>query len=301
MKPSLLVLAAGIGSRYGGFKQIDPIGPNGEVLLDYAIYDARKAGFGKIVFVITRALEKGLKDYIRGKYGNSLEVEFVFQDMDKIPAGYSVPADRKKPWGTGHAVLVAKEALREPFGVINADDYYGSTSYQVLADFLKKIDPNSRQMTLVGFAIENTLSDNGTVSRGVCTIEKGKLVSIVEREKIRQEGDSICHQTEDGTKLIIPQGTLVSMNLWGFAPGVLFPWFEKQFEQFMKSRGTELKSEFYLPSAVDAGIRAGEMTVEVLSSKESWFGLTYNEDKPVVREHILRKIKAAVYPGNLFA
>lgn len=300
MKPSLLVLAAGIGSRYGGFKQIDPIGPGGEVLLDYAIYDAKKAGFGKTVFVITGAIEQGFKEYIDGKYRGSLDYDYVFQDMDKVPAGFSVPEGRKKPWGTGHAVLVAKDALKEPFGVINADDYYGTTSYRVLADFLKKINPDSRHMAMVGFPVEKTLSENGAVSRGVCSVTDGNLVSVVERANIRQDGGLIRHETADGEKEMIRKGTLVSMNLWGFAPGVFFPFFEKQFAGFMKTSGTELKSEFYLPSGVDAGIKAKEMTIEVLKTNENWFGLTYSQDKPVVRDYILKKIRAGVYPDNLF-
>jgi UTP-glucose-1-phosphate uridylyltransferase len=301
MKPSLCILAAGMGSRYGGMKQIDPVGPNGAVLLDYAIYDAVKAGFGKIVFVITHAIEQGFKENFERKYGDSLNVEYAFQDLDKVPAGFTVPAERKKPWGTGHAVLIAREALKEPFAVINADDYYGASSYRILADFLRGMTPGSRTMAMVGFAVENTLSENGTVSRGVCTIDKGKLVSVVEREKIQREQGSIYHQTAEGKKETIAKGTLVSMNFWGFAPDMIFPWFEKQFAEFMKSKGTDPKAEFYLPSAIDAGIRAKEMSVEVLATQESWFGLTYSEDKPVTREFIEKKIREGVYPENLFA
>jgi len=300
MKPTLLVLAAGIGSRYGGFKQIDPIGPSGEVLLDYAVYDAQRAGFGKVVFVITRALEQGFKEYFNVKYGNLLDIDYVFQEMDRIPAPFSVPAGRVKPWGTGHAVLVAKDVIREPFAVINADDYYGPTSYQILADFLRTIKPGSKHMAMVSFAIENTLSDYGTVSRGVCSVDKGKLVSVVEHEKIRQENGAICHEMADGEKKIISRGTPVSMNYWGFTPDVIFPWLEKQFAEFLKIWGNAPRFEFYLPSGVDAGIKAGEMSIEVLSSNENWFGLTYSQDKPVVREYILQKIKEGVYPENLF-
>lgn len=300
MKPSLLILAAGMGSRYGGMKQIDPIGPNGAVLLDYAIHDAKKAGFGKIVFVITRAIERDFKETINRKYGNTLDSDYVFQDLDKIPAGFTVPAERKKPWGTGHAVLIAREALNAPFAVINADDYYGATSYRVLADFLRGMW-TGRNMAMVGFAVENTLSENGAVSRGVCTIENGKLVSVVEREKIRREGGLIFHETTEGKKETIAKGTLVSMNFWGFSPEVVFPWFEKQFADFMKNKGTELKAEFYLPSAIDAGIKAQELSVEVLKTEENWFGLTYSQDKTVTREYILKKIKEGVYPENLFS
>jgi UTP-glucose-1-phosphate uridylyltransferase len=301
MNPTLLILAAGMGSRYGGMKQIDPIGPNGAVLLDYAIYDARRAGFGKIVFVIKRAIEKDFKEIISRKYGNRLDVDYAFQELDKIPAGFTVPAERQKPWGTGHAVLVAKDVVKEPFAVINADDYYGASSYKILADFLKALKPGSKTMAMVGFAVENTLSENGAVSRGVCTVDLGKLVSVVEHEKIRRENGSILHETSDGTKKTIPKGTLVSMNFWGFTPELIFPWFEKQFVDFMKSKGTELKSEFYLPSAIDAGIKAKEMVVEVLATKESWFGLTYSEDKPVTRDFIIKKIAEGVYPENLFS
>jgi choline kinase len=300
MKPSLLILAAGMGSRYGGMKQIDPIGPNGAVLLDYAIHDAMKAGFGKIVFVITKAIEQGFKENIISKYGDSLDVDYVFQDLNKIPRGFTVPADRVKPWGTGHAVLVAREALKTPFGVINADDYYGASSYRILADFLNPMKNDATRMVMVGFPVENTLSENGAVSRGVCTVAEGKLVSVVEREKIRQENGSIFHETAEGKKVAILRGSLVSMNFWGFAPDVIFAWFEKQFERFMTDKGSELKSEFYLPSGVDAGIKSGTLSVEMLSTKENWFGLTYSQDKPVIRDFIRKKIEAGVYPEDLF-
>jgi UTP-glucose-1-phosphate uridylyltransferase len=300
MKPSLLILAAGMGSRYGGMKQIDPIGPNGAVLLDYAIYDAKKAGFGKIVFVITPAIEQGFKENINRKYRNLPDVEYVFQELNKIPAGFTVPAERQKPWGTGHAVLAAKDVLKGPFAVINADDFYGATSYRILADFLRETRPGSTNMAMVGFALENTLSENGAVSRGVCTVNQGKLVSVVEHEKIRQEDGTIYHEMTEGKKEKISKGTLVSMNFWGFTPEVIFPWFERQFVEFMKSKGTGPKAEFYLPSAIDAGIKAKELSVEVLATKENWFGLTYSRDKPVTRDFILKKIAEGAYPEDLF-
>jgi dTDP-glucose pyrophosphorylase len=300
MKPTLVILAAGIGSRYGGLKQVEPVGPNGEVLLDYAIFDARRAGFGNIVFVISRALEKDFKSRFDGKYRGSIAIDYVFQDMDKIPQGFSIPAERKKPWGTGHAVLVTREAVTAPFAVINADDYYGSRSFMVLGEALAAMPLDSRELVMIGFDLEKTLSEHGEVARGVCTVRDGRLVSIVEREKIKRSGDAVVYQAADGAVMPFERGVQVSMNCWGFAPKTFYPRAEADFTEFLKKRGSEVKAEFYLPSIINDALAQGALTVKVLNSGEQWFGMTYPQDREMVRECIRRKIAQGVYPDALF-
>jgi hypothetical protein len=300
MNPTLVILAAGIGSRYGGLKQVEPIGPNDEVLLDYAIYDARRAGFGKIVFVISRALEKDFKVRFDGKYRRSIEIEYAFQDLDDLPEGFAVPPDRKKPWGTGHAVLAAKEAIAAPFAVINADDYYGSGSFMVLGKALAAMSIDCREFVMIGFDLEKTLSEHGEVARGICSLQDDRLVSIVEREKIKRSGEAILYSAADGTAMTLDHGTQVSMNCWGFAPDTLFPLAEHDFKEFLTARGTDGKAEFYLPSIINNALKRGAISVKVLNSGEQWFGMTYPQDRDLVRRCIREKIKQGVYPSALF-
>jgi hypothetical protein len=300
MKPALCILAAGIGSRFGGFKQMEPVGPGGEILLDYAIYDARKAGFGTIVFVVTKKLEPDFRGYMESRYGSGADFAYVHQELDNLPAGFGVPAGRIKPWGTGHAVLAAEQALTVPFAVINADDYYGQRSYAVLCDALASMKLDSSEMVMVGFEVEKTLSEHGAVSRGVCAIRNGYLASVVEREKIRKKNAAIVYETPEGQEFGLDPKSPVSMNCWGFAPQTIFPMLRQGFAEFLKTRGSEPKAEFYLPSVVNDGVTGKKMTVRVLESGEQWFGLTYPDDRNTVREYIQKRIQDGVYPGRLF-
>ena len=300
MKPTLVILAAGIGSRYGGLKQVEPVGPKGEVLLDYAIFDAWRAGFGKIVFVISRVLEKDFKARFDGSYRNVIAIEYVTQDLNAIPSGFAVPAERKKPWGTGHAVLVAKNAISTPFAVINADDYYGSSSFEVLGKALAAMPIDAQEWVMVGFDLEKTLSEHGDVARGICTVRDGRLVSIVEREKIKRSGSAIVFQAADGSAMPLDGSTQVSMNCWGFAPGAFFPRAERDFHEFLTARVRDVKAEFYLPLVINNALGQGAISVKVLNSGEQWFGMTYPQDREMVRECIRRKIDQGVYPPVLF-
>jgi choline kinase len=300
MKPSLLVLAAGIGSRFGGFKQMEPVGPNGERLIDYSIYDARKGGFGTIVFVISKKIEADFKGYMEQRYGKNAGFAYCIQDLDMLPPEFKIPDNRTKPWGTTHAVICCKEALSVPFAVINADDFYGAQTFSVLAQALANIPNNSKEFFMVAFEIGKTLSEFGSVARGVCTVADGRLVSIVEREKIRRDGATIINESADGTIITIPSDAVVSMNFWGFAPVTVFPLFEKGFAAFLGNKGTDLKAEYYLPAAVDEALASKECSVTMLYSSEKWFGMTYKEDLPMVKEHIKQKISENVYPERLF-
>jgi len=300
MKPSLCILAAGIGSRFGGFKQIEPVGPYGELLIDYSIYDARKGGFGRIVFVITQKIESEFKEYMHAHYGREADFAYAYQTLDEMPEGFSVPAGRAKPWGTGHAVLAAKEAAEGPFAAINADDYYGPGSFSVLCRALSAMKPDAAEFAMVGFELEKTLSEHGSVSRGVCSVENGYLASVVEREKIKRSGSGIMYEMASGEKNTLDPRTTVSMNCWGFAPKTFFPLLEKDFVEFLEKNGNELKTEFYLPSAVNNGLARKLISVKMLYSGEQWFGMTYREDCQVVREYLREKIKEGVYPERLF-
>jgi NDP-sugar pyrophosphorylase family protein len=300
MDPTLVILAAGIGSRYGGLKQVEPVGPKGEVLLDYAIFDARRAGFGKIVFVISRALESDFRARFDGKYRDSIDIEYVTQALDAIAPGFAVPAERKKPWGTGHAVLVARKAISTPFAVINADDYYGSSSFMVLGKALAAMPLDAAEWVMVGFDLEKTLSEHGDVARGVCTVRDGRLVSIVEREKIKRSGGAIVFQAADGSSHPLDGSTQVSMNCWGFAPQAFFPRAERDFHEFLTARIGDAKAEFYLPSVINNALSQKVISVKVLNSGEQWFGMTYPQDREMVRECIRQKIDQGVYPPALF-
>ena len=299
MKPTLFVLAAGMGSRYGGLKQIDGLGPNGETIMDYSVYDALRAGFGKVVFVIRKDFEEAFREVVISKYADKVPCEVCFQSVDKVPDGCTYNPERTKPWGTNHAVLMAKDLIREPFAVINADDFYGRESFQVLADYLKSVEGTTGKYCMVGYRVANTLSENGSVSRGVCaTDENGYLTDVVERTKIEKVGDKIIY-TEDGVDTEISPNSPVSMNMWGFTPEY-FEYVEKAFVEFLQARGQELKSEFYIPTLVNDMIRSGKATCKVLDTTSKWFGVTYAEDRPQVVMKINNLVREGVYPEKLF-
>jgi UTP-glucose-1-phosphate uridylyltransferase len=292
-EPTLLVLAAGMGSRYGGLKQIDPIGANGETIIDYSIYDAMRAGFGNVVFVIRRDIEEPFKQVIGSRFEKKIAVEYVFQELDKLPAGFAPPANRTKPWGTGHAILMAEDVIRRPFAAINADDFYGATSFRVLAEHLKA---GSADFAMVGFVLRNTLSEFGSVARGVCkTTSDGSLESVTEMTKIQRDGTAPQATSPDGKLLRLTGDETVSMNMWGFTPS-LFDELRSRFAEFLSKHGNEEKSEFYIPSAVNEIVQAKRARVKLLRTTDSWFGVTYREDRPFVVEGIRRLITRGDYP-----
>lgn len=301
MKPTLLVLAAGMGSRYGGLKQIDPIGPNGEIIIDYSIFDAVKAGFGKVVFVIRKDIEDMFKEHIGSRFEGIIPVEYAYQQLDDLPAGFSVPEGRAKPWGTGHAIFAARDVVKEPFAVINADDFYGESAYALIAEKLSKITESEKELySMVGFVLSNTLSENGYVSRGVCELgTNSELTTVVERTNIVKTASGAEATLEDGSKLPLTGDEVVSMNFWGFTPS-LFGYLETMFTDFLKEKGSELKSEFYIPFVVDELIQDGKAEVEVLTSRDSWFGVTYPEDKEAVVNSVRSLVEMGVYPNTLF-
>ena len=296
MKPTLLVLAAGMGSRYGGLKQMDGVGPNGEIILDYSVMDAIRAGFGKVVFVIRHSFADQFKARINAEhYGNRIAVEYVYQELDKLPAGFSVPEGREKPWGTNHAILMAKDAIHEPFAIINADDFYGRDAFQVMADHLRTLDGKEGSYCMVGYRLENTLSENGTVSRGVCqTDANGLLVGMTERTAIGRTANGIEYKDTDGSMHPLPADATVSMNLFGFTPDY-FAKSEALFVDFLKEHGQELKSEYYIPFAVNTLIADGRATMTVLKTTAQWFGVTYKEDRPMVVDRLKKLHDQGVY------
>ena len=304
MKPTLLLLAAGMGSRYGGLKQLDGLGPNGETIMDYSIYDAIQAGFGKIVWVIRKDFEKDFREKILSKYEGHIPCEIVFQSLDKIPEGYSVPEGRTKPWGTNHAVMMAKDVIKEPFCVINCDDFYNRDCFMVIGKFLSQLSENSKgKYAMVGFRVANTLSDNGAVSRGVCAKdEKYLLTSCVERTEIeRKEDGRVAYKDENGDWVNIPDTTPVSMNVWGFTPEY-FDYSDKYFKEFLDSESTKSnpKAEYLIPWVVDKLIKSGKATCEVLDTTSKWFGVTYSADRPSVVAKIKKLVDEGVYPNKLF-
>lgn len=287
---TLVVMAAGMGSRFGGLKQIEPIGPKGEAILDFSVYDAVKAGFTKVVFVIKHAIEKDFKEFVGNRIEKKVKVEYVFQEIDKLPEGYNCPEGREKPWGTAHAILCCKDVVKEPFAVVNADDFYGRSAFVKMAEFLKS---DSDDYAMVGFRLVNTLTENGYVSRGVCDIEKGELKSVTERTKIMD-----CKYTEDdgATWTALPEDTVVSMNLWGFRPDV-FGYIETGFKKFLDEKIDVPKSEYYLPAVVSERIENGEKSVKVLIAEDKWYGVTYKEDKQVVVDAIGKMVTDGLYEG----
>lgn len=299
MKPTLLILAAGMGSRYGGLKQLDALGPNGETIMDYSVYDAIDAGFGKIVFVIRKHFEDDFRKNILSKYESRIVVEVVFQEIENVPLGCTYHPDREKPWGTNHAIMMAQNIIKEPFAVINADDFYGRTSYSVLANFLQSVSGKQNTYCMVGYHLGNTLSENGTVSRGECHVNAdGFLTSVTERTKIASIDGKIQYQ--DGQQsIILSEETPVSMNMWGFTPDY-FDYSKEAFITFLNNHGQELKSEFYIPTMVNDLIISKQVTCTVLDTPEKWFGVTYAEDRAHVVEKINQLIKDGVYPEKLW-
>ncbi len=289
--PTLLILAAGMGSRYGGLKQLDPLGPNGETIMDYSVKYAIEAGYGKIVFVIRRSMEVDFCEHILSRYIDRIPVEYVFQELDVLPTGFSVNPERVKPYGTAHAILVAKNTVKEPFTVINADDFYGKDAFMVMAEFLKKEQAaGTPHFAMVGYKLANTLSENGTVSRGVCTAnERGELVKIQEMTQIGRDGNTIKNTAPDGTETLLSADTPVSMNFWGFTP-LFFEKLDEQFVEFLTAQNDNPKSEFQIPTVINYFLQSGKARIEILKSDAKWFGVTYKEDRPYVVERLAQLI-----------
>lgn len=297
--PTLLVLAGGMATRYGQLKQFDRFGTSGETILDYSVYDAIRAGFKKIVFVIRESIKDEFLESISGKFASKVQVVTVSQELDALPAGFLVPKGRTKPWGTGHAIWVASRAIDGPFAVINADDFYGRESFHLIADFLKTKEDDI-SCTMVGYQLENTLSEHGSVSRGICQVNKeGYLDGIVEHTHIWQSTRGIESLNHRPDPVVLNKKETVSMNLMGFSPAV-FPWFETYFTGFLQSSGQDLKAEFYLPEVVNNLIKAHKAKVKVLPTSAQWFGVTYPEDKPVAVSRIKELVKKGRYPDNLW-
>lgn len=300
MKPTLFVLAAGMGSRYGGLKQLDGLGPNGETIMDYSIFDAIRGGFGKVVFVIRKDFEQDFRDKIISKYVNHIPVEVVFQALDNLPEGFSVPEGREKPWGTNHAVLMGKDVIHEPFVVINADDFYGRDSFAVLGKELSDMEGKENDYCMVGYRVGNTLSESGTVARGVCgTDENGYLTTVVERTAIERVDGKVTFTDENGTKVSISDNTPVSMNMWGFTPDY-FEYSEEYFKEFLKENMNNLKSEYFIPLMVNKLVNEGTARVKVLDTTSKWFGVTYAADRQGVVDKIQALVDAGEYPQKLF-
>ena len=289
---ALLVMAAGMGSRYGGLKQLDQVGPSGETIIDYSVYDAIKAGFTKVVFIIRKDFEDQFKSQVSSKYSKRIDVEFAFQEVSNLPGGFTSPDGREKPWGTGHAILSAKELIREPFVVINGDDFYGRESFNVIADYYIT---GGNQFSMVAFRLDRTLSSHGAVTRGVCSTEQEKLSSVIETEDI-EEKDNIILSNRD---ILFDGSEPVSMNMWGFTPS-LFTYLSKGLVDFLNAEGNELKSEYLIPSVINDLIQNKLEDVHVLRSNASWFGVTYKDDKPVVKRKINELINSGIYPSHLF-
>lgn len=303
MKPTLLLLAAGMGSRYGGLKQLDGLGPHGETIMDYSIYDAIQAGFGKIVFVIRKDFEEQFREKVLSKYEGHIPAELVFQGIDALPEGFTVPEGREKPWGTNHAVLMAKDVINEPFCVINCDDFYNRDCFKVIGKYLADLPEGAKNdYAMVGFRVGNTLSENGTVSRGVCSTNKeGNLTTVVERTKIERRDGKVQYLDDNGSWVTVDDNTPVSMNVWGFTPDYL-DYSEEYFKEFLSDpRNMENKnSEYFIPMMVNKLITDGTATVKVLDTTSTWFGVTYPEDREGVVERIKRLVDEGVYPSKLF-
>ena len=300
MKPTLYVLAAGMGSRYGGLKQLDGVGPSGETIMDYSIYDAVKAGFGKVVFVIRKSFEADFTAKIATKYTAIIPVEIVFQELDSLPEGFKLPADRERPWGTNHAVMMAKEVIHEPFAVINADDFYGRDSFRVLADYLRQMEGTSDNYCMVGYRLANTLSESGSVSRGVCqTNDDAFLTTVIERSNIVREGEMVVYKDAHGTAIELPENAPVSMNMWGFTPDY-FTHSDELFTTFLEENLHNSRAEFFIPTVVNQLIESKTSRVYVLDTSSKWFGVTYAEDRPQVVAKLQALVAEGVYPSPLF-
>ncbi|MDF2473391.1 MAG: hypothetical protein K0R21_1173 [Anaerocolumna sp.] len=303
MKTALVIMAAGLGSRYGGIKQLEPVGPGGEIIMDYSIYDAIEAGFNKVVFIIRKDLEQDFKEIIGNRIEKKIEVEYVFQDIDALPEGYTKPEGRTKPWGTGQAVLSCLGVLKEPFAVINADDYYGKQAFVTIHDYLMNVnkDAGVYDICMAGFILGNTLSENGTVTRGVCKVDdNGMLVNITETSGIMRDGLNAAAKDTFGNNIEIDINSVVSMNLWGFTPEFLVE-LEKGFTKFLDGiKGNELKAEYLLPEVVGKLVKEEKAKVHVLKTSDIWFGVTYKEDKEKVVESFQTLVDKGVYPAKLF-
>lgn len=298
MKPTLLVLAAGVGSRYGGVKQMDPIGPSGENIIDYSVFDAIRAGFGKVVFVVNSKIEKDFKEVYESRLSGKIETAYVIQEISNIPAGLTFNPERAKPWGTGHAVLVAKNLIHEPFAVINADDFYGQNAFEIMGRYLSALNVEETNYAMVGYELKNTLSENGSVSRGICNTIDHMLTGVVERTSIIREGDKIIFE-EGGKKFPLGENELVSMNIWGFTPKY-FQQSGSHFSTFIADNADNLKAEFYIPFVINKLISSEEATVKVLESHDRWFGVTYQEDKEQTVLRVKEMIEAGRYPASLW-
>jgi dTDP-glucose pyrophosphorylase len=296
-KRTLLILAAGMGSRYGGLKQIDPVGPGGETIIDYSMYDAMRAGFNQLVFVIRRDMEQAFRETVGSRFEKRIAVHYVFQELDCLPPGAVPPPNRKKPWGTGHAIFMAADAIHEPFGVINADDFYGAHSFQLLAGHLHPDNPN---YAMAGFVLRNTLSEFGSVARGVCQLADDRLESVREIAGIEKHGRTARYSNGTGEIHTLTGEEIVSMNMWGFNP-TIFGHLCQQLLEFLKTHGSDEKAEFYIPSVVNTLIRSGEKQVKVLLTRSSWFGVTYREDRPFVIDSIRSLIARGDYPERLWS
>lgn len=310
MKPTLLVLAAGMGSRYGGLKQMDGLGPNGETIIDYSIYDAVQAGFGKVVYIVREYFREQFEEVVKQKYsgvkcvdGEPLQFQFVVQELNKIPARFTLNPEREKPWGTAHAVLMAKDVIKEPFAVINGDDYYGKESFRILGEWLRAHEGTKGQFSLVGFQLDHTLSESGGVSRGICESDADHMLTKVEEcHNIAREADGKCYGDNSVTGAVHQEfnaGDPVSMNMWGFTPDY-FAQSEGIFEQFLDKNIDEPKKEFYIPFAIDCMIKAGTASCEVLTTPSHWFGVTFKEDRPAVVAKFKELADNKVYPTPLY-
>lgn len=300
MKPTLLVLAAGLGNRYGGLKQIDSVGPNGETIIDYSLYDALRAGFGKVVFVIRHCFEDAFRQKVGGKFDGVVQTAYAYQELDSCLGDYEPSTDRDKPWGTGHAILVARDVIDEPFAVINADDYYGPNSFETILEFISTTDVSSNDHAMVGYRLGNTLSDYGAVSRGVCDCdERMFLKKIVERKAIEKTDHGARYFDANGAEHHLTGDEIVSMNMWGLEPSV-FDHIQSHFDRFLRDHGSRSDAEFLIPSVADELITGGEATVKVLRTDDSWFGVTYRQDRQIAIESIRKLIDRAVYPERLW-
>jgi NDP-sugar pyrophosphorylase family protein len=301
MKPTLLILAAGMGSRYGGLKQLDKIGPSGETIIDYSIYDAIQAGFGKVMFIIKESIEEDFKEIFVERLQDKLAIDYVFQETWMVPEGIEIPDNRSKPWGTGHAVMMAAGKIDGPFAVINADDFYGRGAFISLANYYKDWTPmKANDYCMVAYQVANTLSEFGAVSRGVCQPDANSfLVDVVERTHIERRETAIAYKNEQDKLVTIPDNSLVSMNFWGFTPS-FFGYLDKGFATFIKENAENLKAEFYIPTMVNELIRSQQATVRILDCDEHWFGMTYKEDRLVVVKSIRELVRKGIYPENLW-
>lgn len=299
MRPTLVIMAAGMGSRYGGLKQIDPVGPSGEIVLDYSVYDAIQTGFGKVVFVIRKDIEQPFKDAVGAKYQGQIEVDYAFQELDDLPEGFPVPVEREKPWGTGQAILACREMVAAPFAVINADDFYGRGSFELLSNKLQQFKSDELECCLIGFKLRNTLSEHGSVARGICEIDsEGRLVDIVERLKIEKVGNA-ARDNVDGEQVDLTADEIASMNMWGFTPAI-FEKLEEYFRIFLKDKIEVPKSEYLIPEVVATLMKSEGMSVEVLETASKWLGVTYSDDKPLVMAGIRDMVDAGDYPESLW-